>query len=240
MNSAKKNNIMRSTFTALFAALICIGCMISIPLPSGVPITVQNLFALLAGCILGGFQGAGAVGIFIVLGAAGVPVFSGAHGGMTVLAGPTGGYIWGYFFGAFVAGLILGTPHIEEKKFNIKNWIKIALAALIGYAVIYVPGVLWFRHMVLSNPEHKFHAVLADMTLLQQFSKVMVWTVIPYLPGDFIKLVVTVPLTAVLRPVAARYLYPDDEKEEAELIAAMKEKKEKRDKVREALKGKNK
>ena len=73
-----KPKTLRSTFTVLFAALICLGCFISIPI-GPVPITIQNMFAILAACILGGLNGAGAVGIFIVLGTIGLPVFSGCH-----------------------------------------------------------------------------------------------------------------------------------------------------------------
>ena len=227
MKSVTKNNILRSTFTALFAALICIGAVISIPLPSGVPITVQNMFCILSGCILGGIQGAGATGLFIILGILGVPVFSGAVGGMGVFVGPTGGYIWGYFIGALVAGIIMGTPHVEEKKFRASTWLRLFLAALAGYAMVYLPGVPWFRHIVLTNPDNKLHNILAGMSLKDQFFKVLSWTVIPYLPGDLIKLIITVPLSAVLRPVAARYLYPDDEKEEAELMERLRAKKQK-------------
>ena len=225
MKTVTKNNLIRSTFTALFAALICVGCIISIPMPSGVPITVQNMFSILSGVLLGGIQGAGAVGIFIVLGAVGLPVYSGAVGGINILVGPTGGYIWGYFLGALISGIIVGTPHVEEKKFKISTWIRIAIATVIGYLIVYIPGVPWFRHIVLSNPENSLHNILSGLSVKDQFTKVLGWTVLPYLPGDIIKIIITIPLAAILRPVAARYLYPNDKKEEEELIEKIKNRK---------------
>ena len=203
--------ILRSTFTALFAALICAGCFISIPVPgSALPIAVQNMLCMLAGGILGGIHGAGAVGLFIILGVMGLPVFSGGHKGFSWLAGPTGGYLWGYFIGALLVGLILGTPHVSEKKFSIMMWIKIALASLLGYAVVYAPGIPWFMHLMKGqgNPV--------------SFERALRLMFIPFIPGDVIKLIATVPLVAVLRPAAARFLYPAEEKELREMLDDLK------------------
>ena len=211
MKTTTQLNAVRSAFTAVFAALICIGCVISIPVPGTVvPIAIQNLFCILAGLILGSVQGAGAVGLFLILGGIGVPVFSGARGGIAVLIGPTGGYIWGYFFGALIAGLIAGTPHIQEKKFSLAQWIRIALASLVGFVIVYVPGIPWFMFQMSQkgNPV--------------TFTKALSLTFIPYIPGDLLKLLISVPLAAVLRPVAARFLYPADEEEEAQLLQQIK------------------
>ena len=208
-NKFSKRLLMMSTFTALFAALICVGCLISIPTPGGVPIAVQNMFCMLAGSILGGIHGAGAVGLFILLGGIGLPVFAGAHGGIAVLIGPTGGYIWGYFIGALVEGLILGTPHTFEKKFNLLMWVKIALATLLAYAIVYAPGIPWFMHVMKGkgNPV--------------TFQKALEWTFIPFIPGDLLKWFITIPLTAILRPVAARFIYGTPKEEEEALIQAL-------------------
>ena len=215
MKTTTQLTAVRSAFTALFAALICVGCVVSIPVPgTTVPIAVQNLFAILAGLILGGIQGAGAVGLFIVLGGIGIPVFSGARGGFGVLFGPTGGYIWGYFFGALVAGLIVGKPSIQEKKFKLSMWIKIAVASFIGFLIVYVPGIPWFMFQMAKKG--------SPVT----FQKALALTFTPYIAGDLLKWVVSIPLAAVLRPVAARFLYPADEKEEAELIEQLKKTKE--------------
>lgn len=209
MKLRTRNSILRSTFTAMFAAIICLGTFISIPLPGGVPITTQNLFAILSALVLGGLHGAGSVGIFIIIGALGVPVFSGVTGGFAILAGPRGGFLWGFFLGAIVSGLIVGTPHVQEKKFSAKMWIRITIASLIGFAVIYLPGIPWYMHEMAG--QGKSLTVSAALKLV----------LVPFIPGDFIKFVISVPLAAVLRPVAARYLYPADQQEEEEMLESL-------------------
>ena len=79
--SAKSNEkMLLSVFTALFAALIAVSGFISIPLPgSPVPIVLQNMMPVLAAALLGGFQGAGATGLFLLAGVLGLPVFAGGR-----------------------------------------------------------------------------------------------------------------------------------------------------------------
>jgi biotin transport system substrate-specific component len=114
---------------ALFAALTAVGAQLMVPLPfSPVPIVLSNLVAVLSGLILGPQGGAIAETVYVLVGAAGLPVYAGFHGGMGVLFGPTGGYLVGFVIAATVAGMLRGRP-----------W----LAALTGLAVIYVPGLLW-------------------------------------------------------------------------------------------------
>lgn len=211
MNFTTQVSIVRSTFTALFAALICIGCFISVPMPGGIPITIQNLFAILSGLILGGFQGAGAVGLFILLGAIGVPVFSGSKSGFAHLIGPTGGFLWGYFLAAFIGGIIAGTPTKAEKKFRLSAWVRITAGSIAAFCINYSLGIPWFIHVMTAKGNF--------MTV----SKALEYTLIPFIPGDVAKLIVSIPLAAIIRPLAARYLYPDDEREADELIARLKQ-----------------
>ena len=201
---------LRITFVALFAALICAGCFISIPLPGGVPITLQNMFSFLAGTILGSFWGALSVAIFILLGILGIPVFSGMKSGFAHLLGATGGFLWGYLLGALLAGLILGLPKIEEKKFSVLNILKIAFAYFIALICNYVPGIIWF---IVSK------GGLSDSMTLHQ---VLLWTLIPFIPGDIIKWIVAIPVTALLRPLAARYFYVSDSDDEKRALEELK------------------
>ncbi len=91
----------------LFAALISIGAYIAIPIPgTPVPIVLQNMFIILAGFILGPWWGLAAVIFYLMLGAAGLPVFSGGTGGLVKFAGPTGGYLLGYIPAIIVFGLV--------------------------------------------------------------------------------------------------------------------------------------
>jgi len=189
-------------FTALFAALISIGCVIAIPLPGGVPITVQNMFCMLAGSILGGAYGAAAVLIWMLIGALGIPVFANAHGGLAIILGPTGGYMWGYALASLFVGLMLSSPKINE---NSKNWkfiLKIAVISLIAYALVYLPGIPWFMHVMTVKGKSK------------SFEEALKLTFIPFIPGDLLKWIITIPLTAILRPVAARYLFNKSNEDE--------------------------
>ena len=92
------------TFTALMAALLCALSQITIPL-GPVPITLQTLAVALAGYTLGAKRGTLSVAVYIVLGACGLPVFSGFKGGLAHLIGPTGGYLVGFVFMAALCGL---------------------------------------------------------------------------------------------------------------------------------------
>ncbi|MBQ7537782.1 MAG: biotin transporter BioY [Treponema sp.] len=185
-------------FTALFGALISIGCVIAIPLPGGVPITVQNLFAILAGGVLGSFWGGLSVLIWIILGAVGIPVFANAHGGLAIILGPTGGYMLGYALGSLFLGMTLGSPKLTESKKDAKLVIKIVLFSLIAYALVYLPGIPWFMH------------VMAGKGKPQTFQNALRLTFIPFIPGDLIKWAVTVSLLAFLRPIAARYISSEE------------------------------
>lgn len=185
-----KNTSLRSIFIILFAALICAGCFIAVPVgPAGVPIVLQNMFVVLSSLILGGFGGFWAAVIFVAAGALGLPVYSGGTGGIAQLFGPTGGFLIGYIFAALAAGLIARAPFSAEKPFSRMTIAKLILAALAGYVILYIPGVLWFMHLTGKG-----------------FVPTVAACVIPFIPGDIIKLAVTVPVAAKLRPVAARYL----------------------------------
>lgn len=126
---------MESTFktkylilTGLFAALTAIGAYIHIPFPT-VPITLQMFFALMAGGLLGKKYGFLSQVIYVLIGAIGLPVFAGGTGGVGILFGPTGGYIFGFLAAGYLAG-------IGKQKFLNKS-----LFMLLGLVVIYILGV---------------------------------------------------------------------------------------------------
>ena len=92
------------TMTALFVALIAVGAFIRVPLPN-CPFTLQILFTTLAGIVLGSRLGAASVGIYIVLGLIGVPIFT-SGGGPGYILQPTFGYLIGFMVGAYAVGRI--------------------------------------------------------------------------------------------------------------------------------------
>ena len=95
---------------AVLAALTGAFAYVSFPNPlsaAGVPVTLQVLGVFLAGIFLGPVWGSVSMGLYMVAGAIGAPVFAGASAGVGVLFGPTGGYIWAYPVAAFVVGAIV-------------------------------------------------------------------------------------------------------------------------------------
>ena len=100
----KVSTLRNMILCALFAALIAVGAFIKIPVPV-VPFTLQYLFTMLSGLMLGSKWGLAAVGIYIALGLAGLPVFA-QGGGIGYVLQPSFGYIIGFALGAFVTGLI--------------------------------------------------------------------------------------------------------------------------------------
>ena len=93
--------------SGLFAAITALLAQISIPLPfSPVPITGQTLAVFLTGAVLGGRWGALSMLLYIFLGAIGLPVFHNAQGGLHIVLGPTGGYLWGFVLGSYLMGKI--------------------------------------------------------------------------------------------------------------------------------------
>ena len=123
----------RMTRIALCAALLAPCAWLSVPTQP--PFTMQPFGIFLTLLLLGAKDGTIAIGLYILLGALGVPVFSGFNGGMGALMGPTGGYIVGFLLICLIFGLLCGK--------GAGLWLK-ALALLLGLAVCYAFGTLWF------------------------------------------------------------------------------------------------
>lgn len=109
-------NIHRLVWVSLMAALTGIGALVAVPLGpvSPVPVTLQTMFVLLAGLVLGPRGGVIAMLLYMAAGIMGLPVFSGGKSGLAVFAGPTGGFLISFILMAFMAGLArgLGFGHI--------------------------------------------------------------------------------------------------------------------------------
>lgn len=123
----------RMTRIALCAAFLAPCAWLSVPTQP--PFTMQTFGIFLTLLLLGAKDGTIAIGLYILLGALGVPVFSGFNGGMGALMGPTGGYIVGFLLICLIFGLLCGK--------GAGLWLK-ALALLLGLAVCYAFGTLWF------------------------------------------------------------------------------------------------
>lgn len=199
----KNHNTLRISFVALFAAIICVGCFIRIPL-GVIPIVMQNVLCVLCAVLLGGFLGGAPCAFFLLAGLIGLPVYSGGTGGLAVWLGPTGGFLPGYLIGAVVAGFIAGKPDVSQKKLSVKIVVRVTLAVFAGMIVLYIPGVIRFSYWATAAGK-----IPADKTAL---AYTMGACVIPFIPGDILKALIAIPVALKLRPVLAQYLYENSDK----------------------------
>lgn len=120
---------------SLFTALIAVGAFIKIPVPV-VPFTLQFLFTTLAGLLLGSRKGAISVVAYMILGLAGLPIFS-EGGGFWYVIKPSFGYIIGFCIGTYVTGLI--AERMKEKTVP-----RYMLANFIGLLIVYAVGMIYY------------------------------------------------------------------------------------------------
>lgn len=170
--------------TALFTALTAVGGFISIPL-GPVPLTLQTLFVVLSGLILGSKLGALSQITYVILGLIGVPIFSGGTGGLTTVVSPTFGFLVGFIVAAYVIG------KLTEKS---KSLSKIITSVLIGSFVIYLIGIPYF-YFIFTNYLGKSI----------NFYTALKYACIPFLPGDIIKAVIAIILAKQLMPRLIKY-----------------------------------
>ena len=189
--------VLKSTFVALFAAIICVGWFMVIPL-GAVPIVLQNVLCILTAVLLGGFLSGAPTALFLIAGLLGLPVYAGGSSGIGVWMGPTGGFLFGYLLGAVLAGLIAGRPSIAEKKCNKTAAIRVAVAIFTGMIILYIPGVIRFAAWASAGGK-----VPADKTL---FAYTMGAAVLPFIPGDILKSIIAIPIALKVRPILAQYL----------------------------------
>lgn len=166
---------------ALVAAILCILAPISIPLAfSPVPITLGWFCIVMSGIVLGRKKGTICVLVYILLGAVGLPVFSGYTGGFQKILGPTGGYLWGYLFMVWLIGFF-----VELCTKNVKMMmVGAAAGAVLGGVVCYALGTLWM------------------MLQLQMSFMEALWSgVIPFVPLDLLKSAIAVISCCPIRQV---------------------------------------
>lgn len=168
VKTTKKEKTAFMTRCALLAALICIMSPISFAI-GPVPISLGLFAVMLCGVVSDVKSSVVSVIVFVLLGACGLPVFSAAHGGAAVIAGPTGGYIWSYILSAAVISFIC---RAGEKRSIIKSF----AACIVGTAVCYTFGTI------------QFLAVTGKYTLIDALAK----CVFPFIAVDIVKSVVAV------------------------------------------------
>ena len=171
----ERNRVFMLVMTALTAAVFCVVGPISIPI-GPVPISLMTLVLYLSVYAVGYRCAVVACVIYLLLGLVGLPVFTGFQGGIGKLAGPTGGYLIGYIPMMVIGGI--GIALAQKKKTSshaIFMRVTEAFGLIIATAVLYVFGTAWF---VISTGT----PVGASLALC----------VVPFLPGDAVKIVVAV------------------------------------------------
>jgi biotin transport system substrate-specific component len=169
------NQLRMMVYASLFAALTAVGAFLAIPI-GPVPIVLQNMFVYLAGLLLGGRWGLASVGVYLLAGACGLPVFAGGLGGISRFIGPTGGYLIGYLPAVFLIGKI-------SQKANPRVVFDV-LAMICGTLVLYAFGVSWLKIVTGMSP-----------------AKALALGMYPFLIGDALKIVAAAAIAKALRPI---------------------------------------
>lgn len=152
----------RAVAVAAFVLATAFGAQVGVRLPwTAVPMTLQPLFVILAGAVLGPRLGALAIASYVMLGAAGMPVFSNGAAGMPWLLGPTGGYLLAMPAAAFVVGAVAGRNGGAAR---------MLLGLSLGIATIYAGGVSWLAMLSGGN-----------------FEAAVVLGLVPFVAGDVTK-----------------------------------------------------
>jgi biotin transport system substrate-specific component len=174
-SSAAAPNIRAMVYAAMFGAATAAGAYIIVPVPP-VPVTLQTLFLSLAGMLLGARLAAMSQIVYVLIGAMGLPVFAGGKAGLGILIGPTGGYLLGFIAGAYVIGRL---AQLRPSAGVI--WAISSMA--VGTIVIYILGVAQL-------------CVVAQLSI----SKAVFVGVLPFIPGDAVKILLAAFVCRKLRP----------------------------------------
>lgn len=167
MQKTKKLTSADIACIGLAAAMITVCSQIAIP--AAIPFTLQTFAVCTAAGLFGAKRGTLSVLVYILLGAVGVPVFTGFRGGISALLGTTGGYIIGFIFTALIIGTV-------SDKFSRKP-LPLAISMAVGLAVCYAFGTIWFMAMYAKN------------TGTIGIGAVLSMCVIPFIIPDIVKIV---------------------------------------------------
>lgn len=178
----KKITTKEMILCALFTALTAIGAFIQIPVPGMDYFTLQFLFVLLAGFLLGSKLGLLSVSVYLLLGLVGLPIFA-AGGGVTYIFRPSFGFLLAFAVTAFVVGFL--TERVKKK-----NYVNYLLIAFSGFVITYAIGLV-YKYAMLNfyvGEKTAFTMVILDCFPLD-------------MPGDIVLCILAAFLALRLRPV---------------------------------------
>lgn len=160
----------------MFTAVLSVLSILTIPMPNGIPVTLQTFGVALCGYVLGARKGVGATLIYILIGTAGVPVFAGMTGGPARLFGYTGGFLWGFIVLVAFCGVAM-----KQKKVILR-----IVFGMLGLVICHFIGVIQY-------------SIVAESRLLTAFLTVS----LPYIIKDVLMVtgacLVAVPIRKNLR-----------------------------------------
>ncbi|OIQ49448.1 Biotin transporter BioY [Pseudodesulfovibrio hydrargyri] len=158
-------DLHRLVWTALMAALIGAGAYLIVPV-GPVPVSMQPFFIFLAGYLLGPRHAVLAMGLYLLAGIVGLPVFAGGKSGLGYLLGPTGGYLIGFLGTALICGL-------ARNREGGLPWARGVLAGLAGVGLAYLTGAVWLKSVLSLT-----------------WTKAVALGVLPFIPWDVLKVAV--------------------------------------------------
>jgi len=164
MSNNSLTDLHQLVWTALMAATIGAGAYLIVPI-GPIPVSMQPFFVFLAGYVLGPRYGVMAVGLYILAGVIGLPVFVGGKSGLGHLFGPTGGYLFGFVVSAWLCG-------IARKDDRVIPWVKGLVYGGGALLALYLIGTVWLK-----------------FALAVGWKKAWMIGAVPFIPWDAIKVV---------------------------------------------------
>ena len=183
MRAKKRFALQKMIFISMFTAITAILSQTQLPTPSGVPFTLQTFAIALCGYILGVKSGLTSVGLYIALGAVGLPVFSGFRGGFPILFSLTGGFIFGFIGMVILCGIGAGFR---------QKWLRLPF----GFAGILTCHLFGVAH----------YALLSGNSFLSSFLLVS----LPYLLKDGLSLVLAAAIGTAVTSALSKYAKASD------------------------------
>lgn len=177
----RRNLIVTLTLSALFCTLICVGSFIRIPMPNIMPITLQTFFVLLTGLVLPVKASTLATVTYMALGLIGLPIFSGG-GGLGYVLMPNFGFIIGFVVSSVIISFLV-------EKLIKRNFLQYFAISLLGVAIIYITGILYFVLITNVFNSNDYSAIWFFQTVF-----------LPFLPKEIICLTLASLTAYKLRP----------------------------------------
>lgn len=181
-----RNRTFDLVYIAIFSALISVFSQISVPLPLGVPLTLQTFIIPTAGIVLGKKKGTLSTLLYVLMGAMGLPVFAGFKAGFSAIFGLTGGFIISFPLMALISGVFSDFAYKANEKESgsksVRFYFVMLAGQLLAHSLNYVIGTLWY--MAVSG-----NTLLASI----------MGCVIPFIPITLVKIVMILAVSVSIK-----------------------------------------